>query len=61
MNQNLLIAITAMKGETGQMIGWRVPIRAAEEADRQALEGKKRFGDENNRFGFAIFSIFCDL
>lgn len=48
------------------MIGWRESIRAVKKAetfsvDRQALGGGKRLGDENNRFSFAILSIFCDL
>lgn len=50
----------------GQMIGWRESIRAVKKAetfpaDRQALGGGKRLGDENTRCSFAILSIFCDL
>lgn len=48
------------------MIGWKDSIRAVKKAEtfpayRQALEGRKSLGKENNKFSFALLSIFCDL
>lgn len=65
MHQTLLIAIAGMKGDGTDDCLERVHQGSQEDrdlpADRQALGGGKRLGDENTRSSFAVLSIFCDL